>query len=125
LYGFPDAVRILFRVTNQGSAVSIPLLPEFDAVKLRAAARRSKHAGQARRLLALAAVYEGATRTEAAKIRGPCTNHTDCSGRIREGHGVVTLRSCGMTCRDEDNGILSRSVISLHRAAIDDAGPEQ
>jgi transposase len=48
----------------------IPLRPDFDAGRLRATARRTKHAGQARRLLALAAVYEGATRTEAAKIGG-------------------------------------------------------
>jgi hypothetical protein len=30
-----------------------------------------------------------------------------------------------MTCHDEDDGILSRPVISLHQAAIDDAGPKQ
>jgi transposase len=43
---------------------------DFNAATLRAEARRTKHAGQARRLLALAAVYDGATRTEAAKIGG-------------------------------------------------------
>jgi transposase len=48
----------------------IPLRPDFDAVQLRSAARQTKHAAQARRLLALAAVYDGATRTEAAKIGG-------------------------------------------------------
>jgi transposase len=37
---------------------------------VRAAAKRSKDGAQARRLLALAAIYEGATRTEAAKIGG-------------------------------------------------------
>jgi transposase len=37
---------------------------------VRAAARRSKDGPRARRLLALAAIYEGATRTEAAKIGG-------------------------------------------------------
>ena len=46
----------------------IPLRADFDARTTRAAARRSKDGAQARRLLALAAVYEGATRTEAAKI---------------------------------------------------------
>jgi transposase len=34
------------------------------------AAKRSKDGPQARRLLALAAIYEGASRTEAAKIGG-------------------------------------------------------
>ena len=48
----------------------LPLRSDFDASALRAAARRSKNAAQARRLLALAAVYDGATRTEAARIGG-------------------------------------------------------
>lgn len=50
--------------------MTIALRSDFDAVCLRGMARRSRHAGQARRLLALAAVYEGATRTEAARIGG-------------------------------------------------------
>ena len=48
----------------------IPLRTDFDARMARAAARRSKDGPQARRLLALAAIYEGASRTEAAKIGG-------------------------------------------------------
>jgi len=48
----------------------IPLREEFDAAGLRAAAHDSKDAGQTRRLLALAAIREGATRTEAARIGG-------------------------------------------------------
>jgi transposase len=48
----------------------IPLRADFDAQMVRSSARRSKDGPQARRLLALAAVYEGATRTEAAKIGG-------------------------------------------------------
>ena len=48
----------------------IPLRADFDAQTMRAAAKRSKDGPQARRLLALAAIYEGATRTEAAKIGG-------------------------------------------------------
>ena len=48
----------------------IPLRGDYDAETVRAAARRSKDGPQARRLLALAAVYEGARRTEAAKIGG-------------------------------------------------------
>jgi hypothetical protein len=46
----------------------IPLSPAYDASSLRAAARMSKDAGQTRRLLALAAIYDGATRTEAAAM---------------------------------------------------------
>jgi transposase len=48
----------------------ILLRDDFDAHMCRAAARRSKDGPQARRLLALAAIYEGATRTEAARIGG-------------------------------------------------------
>ena len=46
------------------------LRDEFDAQGLRMLARQSKHAGQARRLLALAAIYEGGRRHEAARIGG-------------------------------------------------------
>ena len=46
----------------------IPLRPDFDATAVRLEAKRSKNGAQARRLLALAAVYEGASRTEAAAI---------------------------------------------------------
>lgn len=48
----------------------IPLRGDYDAPRLRSAARSSKDAAQARRLLALAAVYDGATRTEASTIGG-------------------------------------------------------
>jgi transposase len=48
----------------------IPLRSDFDALQLRTIARKTKNGPQARRLLALAAVYDGATRTEAAKIGG-------------------------------------------------------
>jgi hypothetical protein len=48
----------------------IALRSDFDAALARAAAKRSKDGPQARRLLALVAIYEGATRTEASKIGG-------------------------------------------------------
>src|SRR5271166_2633909 len=51
-------------------AMPIPLRDDFDAAELRREAKKSKDGGQARRLLALAAIYDGATRTEAAKIGG-------------------------------------------------------
>src|SRR6202453_688808 len=51
-------------------AMPIPLRADFDARMARAAARWSKDGPQARRLLALAAIYDGASRTEAAKIGG-------------------------------------------------------
>lgn len=50
--------------------MAIPLRGDFDAVRLRVAARRTKDAAQARRLLSLATVYDGGTRTEAARVGG-------------------------------------------------------
>jgi transposase len=48
----------------------IAVRTDFDASTLRREARRAKDVGQARRLLALAAIYDGAKRTEAAAIGG-------------------------------------------------------
>ena len=48
----------------------VALRGDFDATGLRTAARGAKDAGRARRLLALAAIYDGAARTEAARIGG-------------------------------------------------------
>jgi len=48
----------------------VPLRSDFDAAAVRALARRTKDGPQARRLLTLAAVYDGASRTEAARIGG-------------------------------------------------------
>ena len=50
--------------------MAIPLRADFDASALRMWAKKSKDGPQARRLLALAAVYEGASRTDAAEIGG-------------------------------------------------------
>lgn len=49
---------------------SIMLRSDYGARELRALARRSGDADQVRRLLALAAVYDGASRTEGAAIGG-------------------------------------------------------
>lgn len=46
------------------------LRDDFDAERLRVLARGSKDAPQARRLLALATIYDGGARSEAAKIGG-------------------------------------------------------
>lgn len=50
--------------------MALPLRDDFDAPTVRLVAKRSKDGPQARRLLALAAIYEGALRSEAAKIGG-------------------------------------------------------
>src|ERR1700741_5570033 len=51
-------------------SAAIPLRRDFGASQLRGLARKTKDGPQAHRLLALAAIYDGATRTEAAKIGG-------------------------------------------------------
>jgi transposase len=51
-------------------AAAIGLREDYEGGALRVAARHSKDGPQARRLLALAAIYDGAMRTEAAKIGG-------------------------------------------------------
>src|SRR5215211_5385200 len=47
---------------------AVVLRPDWDAKRVRAAAREVEDADQARRLLAIAAAYEGQDRTAAAKI---------------------------------------------------------
>jgi transposase len=51
-------------------AIPVALRGDFKAPQLRGLARKTKDGPQARRLLAVAAIYDGATRTEAAKIGG-------------------------------------------------------
>jgi Winged helix-turn helix len=50
--------------------MAVSLRGDFDASRLRGLAKKAKDGPQARRFLALAAIYDGSTRTEAAKIGG-------------------------------------------------------
>jgi transposase len=49
---------------------AVPVRTDYTAGEVRRLATRAKDAAQARRLLAIAAVLDGASRTEAAKIGG-------------------------------------------------------
>jgi len=49
-------------------AAAVGVRGDYDAARLRELAKRSEDAAQTRRLLALAAIYDGGSRTEAAKI---------------------------------------------------------
>ncbi len=51
-------------------SVSIALRDDYDSVELRRLAKASVDPRQVRRLLALAAVYDGMNRTAAAKVGG-------------------------------------------------------
>jgi transposase len=48
----------------------VPLRSDFDAIGLRMVARRSRDPNQTRRLLALAEIYDGGSRPDAARIGG-------------------------------------------------------
>ena len=48
----------------------IRLRLDYNATRVRRIARESEDAGQARRLLALAMIYDGSSRTEAAEVGG-------------------------------------------------------
>ena len=48
----------------------IELRQDYDAARLRALAKASRNAGQSRRLLALAEIYDGGTRSKAARVVG-------------------------------------------------------
>lgn len=49
---------------------AVALRPDFDAVTLRALAKRCGNARQIRRLLSIAAIYDGMRRGDAAKVGG-------------------------------------------------------
>ena len=51
-------------------SVCIALRDDYDSIELRCLAKRSLDPRQVRRLLSLAAVYDGMSRTEAAKVGG-------------------------------------------------------
>ncbi len=62
---FGEADRRMFAM-----AAPIPLRSDVTAAELRQHARRTSDASQARRLLALAEIYDGGSRTDAARIGG-------------------------------------------------------
>ncbi|TWB13035.1 hypothetical protein FBZ89_1212 [Nitrospirillum amazonense] len=49
-------------------AVPVPLRPDYDSASLRSLARRSEDADQTRRLLALAVIYDGGSRSERLSV---------------------------------------------------------
>jgi transposase len=93
----------------------IPLRTDFDAAGLRREARLAKDAGQARRLLALAAIYDGATRTEAARIGGvtlQIVRDWALKFNTRGPSGLIAGKAPGQTPRltDDHRGALARMV---------------
>src|SRR5215207_8312474 len=68
--GLVGAGRIWEGGERRRFAMPVPLRSDFDAAALRRIARKTKDGAQARRLVAVAAIYEGVTRTKAARIGG-------------------------------------------------------
>ena len=71
----------------------VPLRTDFTADALRVIARKTKDGPQARRLLALAEIYDGATRTEAARLGGVTGQIVrdwvgHCHGNLAAGDGA-------------------------------------
>ena len=74
-----------------GSAIA--LRGEFDGPGLRRLAKAAKDAGQSRRLLALAEIYDGGARSDAARMSGvglqviePCR---DCRRLLCLSHATI------------------------------------
>src|SRR4051812_17910439 len=67
-------------------AVAVPLRSDFEAAQLRALAKRARDPDQTRRLLARAAIYDGASRTEAAQIGCVIRFPVDQTGVAGLGH---------------------------------------
>ena len=62
----------------------IVLRGDFDATMVRAAARRSKDGAQARRLLALAAIYDGGDTDRGGQDRwGNAANRSRLGGEVQ------------------------------------------
>src|SRR5580658_6559499 len=97
-------------------AAAIGLRNDYGSGGLQAAAKRSKDGPQARRLLALAAIYDGATRTEAAKIGGvglQVVRDWVVKFNAQGPDGLIDRKAPGQPPRLND----------AHRAAIIESGP--
>jgi transposase len=73
---------------------AIPVRTDYTAGKVRRFAQRAKDAAQARRLLAIAAILEGASREEAAKIGGMDRQVTRFNEQGAD--GLINISSPGM-----------------------------
>jgi len=85
--------------------IPVALCGDYKASQLRGLARKTKDGPQARRLLALAAIYDGASRTEAAKIGGVTLQIIrDCVIRFnaRGAAGLLDGKSPGQPSRLND-----------------------
>ena len=73
-------------------SAKIPLRTDYDAVQARALARKATDPNQVRRLLAIAAVYDGMNRRDAAAVGGMDRQSLRdwCTGSIRQAPRACT-----------------------------------
>src|SRR5436190_16499414 len=84
----------------------IALRPDYDAARLRGLAKAARDAGQSRRLLALAEIYDGGSRTKAARIGGVgLQTLRDWVVRFnaRGPEGLIDGKAPGNTCKLNDS----------------------
>ena len=74
-------------------SAALKLREDYDGARLRALAKASDDANQTRRLLALAAIYDGSSRAEAARLGG--VDRQSLSGRFARCYA----RSCASIMR--------------------------
>jgi len=85
---------------------ALPVRSDFDSQSLRGLARRSEDSNQSRRLLSLAAVYDGMNRTQAAVIGGmdrQTLRHWVLRFNADGPEGLFDRWSAGPACRLSDD----------------------
>src|SRR4051812_36508461 len=83
----------------------IALRPDYDAAQLRSLAKATRNAGQSRRLLALAEIYDGGSRTKAVQVGGVgLQTIRDWVVRFnaRGPEGLIDGKAPGTTCKLND-----------------------
>jgi transposase len=80
--------------------------PDYDAARLRSLAKATRDAGQSRRLLALAEIYEGGSRSRAARIGGvgrQTLRDWVVRFNARGPDGLIDGKAPGNTCKLNDS----------------------
>src|SRR4029434_1445583 len=84
----------------------IALRPDYDAARLRSLAKATRDAGQSRRLLALAEIYDGGSRSRAARIGGvglQTVRDWVVRFNARGPDGLIDGKAPGNTCKLNDS----------------------
>ena len=93
---------------------AILLRDDFDGSALRRLARQSRDAGQTRRLLALAAIYDGGSRSDAARTGGVGVQIVRDSLRNAEAEPRSCLSAPGLVVRLSHSCL--RHILSMKRS---------